>query len=197
MSITFVRAFINTLPVGKLFTTRDCLRFGRRAAIDQALARLVRSQYILRLARGVFMRDLPVASTPSSYDIAETKARAFGKQIASYGADLAAQLGLIDRKPAQPTYIINGHTSSFQAGGTTIHLHGACMRKLLPRETLAGQVMRALWHLGRQLCTPRAVMIATARCGRSDRQALRDYIAWMPSWLGDYFAPRTVSLRRR
>ncbi|NLS92626.1 MAG: type IV toxin-antitoxin system AbiEi family antitoxin domain-containing protein [Planctomycetaceae bacterium] len=39
---------------GKVYTSKDLLRFGSRAAIDQALPRLVKAGQLQRLGRGLY-----------------------------------------------------------------------------------------------------------------------------------------------
>ena len=93
---TFILAFINRLKSGQIFTTRDLLHTGWRAAVDKALSRLVAREYIIRLSRGVFIRNDYQVIMPSIDKIANVKAAAFGKHILAHGADAARQLGLTD-----------------------------------------------------------------------------------------------------
>jgi hypothetical protein len=81
--ISFIRKHIFGLPVGKIFTTRDCLTFGRRGAIDQALSYLVKRGVIRRLARGVFVRDPLENMIFTNAEIAKAKAEAFGRRFAT------------------------------------------------------------------------------------------------------------------
>ncbi len=71
---TFIRRHIFQLPAGQLFATRHLLAYGSRAAVDQALYRLVRSGVIVRLARGVFVRQEAGAGLPSALQVAAVKA---------------------------------------------------------------------------------------------------------------------------
>src|SRR5438309_1180711 len=56
-TIQLVTRFIARIGFDKLFTTRQLLLYGTRAAIDQALSRLVKAMHIARVARGVFIRE--------------------------------------------------------------------------------------------------------------------------------------------
>lgn len=64
-----------------VFTTRQLLPCGTRAAVDHALSRLVSKNVIRRLAVGVFIAVAAVTQSPSIYDIASAKAIAFRKRI--------------------------------------------------------------------------------------------------------------------
>ena len=101
---TFILSFINRLPSGQIFTTRDLLHTAWRAAVDKALSRLVAKEYIIRLSRGVFIRNDYKVIMPSIEKIAHVKAESFGKHILSHGADAAQQLGLTDTGNKELTF---------------------------------------------------------------------------------------------
>lgn len=79
MSVYDVRRQIRRIPSDIIFTTRQLLNYSTRAIVDKTLSNLVKSGHIVRLARGVFIRD--GSNIPSLYQIAYAKARAFGKEI--------------------------------------------------------------------------------------------------------------------
>jgi len=67
---SYVRRYINRLAPNTLFSTSQLLSCGKRAAVDQALSRLVKRGDIIRLTRGLFLRD---AYTGSSISLAPSK----------------------------------------------------------------------------------------------------------------------------
>src|SRR5271155_2175776 len=106
---------INRLSKDQIFTTRELLSYGSRTAIDKALGRMVKSERIVRLCRGVFIRD-PGLKKPTALEVARAKAHAFGKRIAVYGANIAKELGLVDFFPTEPVFLVSGRSSSFRYG---------------------------------------------------------------------------------
>ncbi len=194
MCTTFIRRHIYLLPVGQLFTTRDMLVYGTRTGVDQALSRLVKRGVILRLARGVFARQ--GSCMPSVFEVAVTKARAFGKAIARHAADLAREAGLTAAAHPQSIFSVIGSSSSFLYGSIRIRLRAAAPRKIRLADRKSGQAIRALWHLGRFACTPGAIMAATQSFGRSDREEVRQSARWMPAWLSDQFYAGRYPTRR-
>ena len=52
-----IRQHITRLGRTEPFTTKDFLTYGPRSSVDQALSRLVKMGYIVRLAPGVFARE--------------------------------------------------------------------------------------------------------------------------------------------
>jgi hypothetical protein len=191
-AMNFVRRFIFNLPEGETFTTRDCLNFGLRSAVDRALSRLVRSGIIRRLARGVFAFDPEGLRQYSDFEIAKLKAEAFGRKIAKHPSAIAGELK-IDTEDArqqpqdQAIFSTDGHTSKFRVGDRTIHLKRSSTRKMRLANTKAGHAVRALWHLGKRAVSGETVIQALLNFNRLDRLDLKRSTRWIPSWLCDKF----------
>jgi hypothetical protein len=183
-----IKRHISCLPAGALFTTRDCLCFGLRAAVDQALARLVKAQCIERLARGIFLKPSSQRRVVSALEIASVKAAAFRKRIVEHAADVAQRLGLIRSGNQEPTFATSGRSSSFRFRSTVIHFKGTGPRKIDLGDSRAGSTIRALWHLGQAACTPAVVSKVTLLFNRIDRQEVRQSGALMPAWLPACFS---------
>jgi hypothetical protein len=90
-----------------LFTTLHLLHCGSRNAVDKALAKLVNESKIKRLARGVFLAIGNNMQIPSVWEIAQAKARRFGKR-------LARQNGIMDDSGAA-IFATDGCTSTFSS----------------------------------------------------------------------------------
>jgi hypothetical protein len=191
---SYIRRHIFGLIEGATFTSRDCLAFGSRAAVDQALSRLVKCGGIRRLARGVFAKDSSEKKKYSDFEIANIKAEAFGRKIVMYAGAVAQELQLPQAMATLPqphseiSFAINARTSKFCVGKRTIHFKQVSLRKMRMSESKAGQAMRALWHIGRQCLSNDVIQQAILKFNRDDRLELRQNIRWMPFWL-------TASLR--
>jgi hypothetical protein len=186
-AVSFIRRFIYSLPQGETFTTRDCLSYGFRSAVDRALSRLVKNGTIRRLARGVFARDPDGLRSYSDFEVAKIKAEAFGRKIAKHPAMIATELGIQEKEETEAVFSIDGHTTKFRAGDRTIHLKQSSTRKMRLSNSKSGQAARALWHLGRDAVNATVIMQAVLNFDRNDRLELKRNIRWMPSWLCDYF----------
>jgi len=183
---SMIKRYINLLPTGQIFTTRDVLQFGTRAAVDKAIQRLILKQFICRLARGVFVKDRFRRKTYSDLEIAHAKAAAFGRRI------LLAPIVVDDpdsRKFGEPEcdqiFYIDGHTSSFKIGDKTITLKHSAPRKLRLTSTKAGEVARALWNLGPRVADRQMLNQANLLFRGDDQLIFRKNIRWMPAWLSD------------
>jgi len=89
-----ITRYYRSLPAGKLFTTRECLGFGLRVNVDQALYRLVKEGFLRRIVRGMFVCSLTGKARYSVAEIAALKASSFGKQIVEHSADIDPDLEL-------------------------------------------------------------------------------------------------------
>jgi len=193
MCTAFIRRFVFKFPLDKIFTTRDCLKFGLRRAVDSALFRLVEEGIIIRLARGVFIRDGSDLKAIGAWKVAEAKARAFGKEIAGHGAKIAMELGLIPQsRTPMKFYVSGGHSSSFRFGKVVIYFKGVSAKRMGIAYSKAGKAVRALWHLGRRNFTPNLLQAAKVGLRRSDEDELRESIRWMPAWLADRIVTRSI-----
>jgi hypothetical protein len=186
-AISFIRRFIYRLPEGETFTTRDCLAFGFRSAVDRALSRLVKKGTIRRLARGIFARDPDCRRNFSDFEIAKLKAEAFGRKIVKHPFTVAIELGIISNGQAETVFSIDGYTSKFRIGDRTIHFKQISSRKMRLIKSKSGQAMCALWHLGKHLVTGVVVTKALSKFDRLDMIELRRNMRWMPAWLSDSF----------
>ncbi len=183
MCSEYIQLHIMRLPIFQIFTTRELLQYGRRGAVDQALYRLVQSAFIVRLARGVFVRD--ASFSPTINEIVEAKMVAWNKSIFVHADNLLADLKLVAKEPGAFIVAIDAHSSSFETIAGRVELKGIGRRKIKLCQTKVGQVAYALWHLGEELCSQRKIFLATEKFGRSDREEFRRATAMMPGWLTD------------
>jgi hypothetical protein len=184
---TFIRRHILRLPNGMIFSTREMLNYGKRSAVDQCLYRLVKTGRIVRLAWGLFIKENPGTALPSTLIVATEKAKAFGRRILSDAADAAKLLGLTTFGNSRLTYAIQGYSSSFKYGKTTIHFKGICARKMALGDDLVGLAIKALWQFGKERCDQHAIAKATAQFNRPERMQFHQSCHLMPAWMTNIF----------
>jgi len=182
MCTASIRQKITKIDLDVIFSTRQFLSIGKRAAVDQALYRMVKAREIIRLAPGIFIKA--GSAWPSAFAIASAKARAFGKQIVLHAGDLAARFELA---PTQADLVFDaaGSTSCFQSRNEKIHMRSTAKRKRLLDKTPFGQVIRAIWHRGERgfdLACESALYHAQQSFGLNDLPQLS---ALMPAWIND------------
>lgn len=139
-----------------VFTPKDFLDFGGRAAVDQALSRLARAGSLRRVSRGMY--DIPKinpilkkVATPSIGSVVDAVARRDDITIVSSGIVAANRLGLTNAVPARNDYLTDGASRIFKVGGRTVRLQHANPKLMALKSRPAGDIVRALHWLGRDV----------------------------------------------
>ncbi|CAL4869990.1 hypothetical protein MMA231_04288 (plasmid) [Asticcacaulis sp. MM231] len=138
---------------GWVFTPRDFLDLGSRAAVDQTLSRLARQGVIRRVDRGVY--DYPRqhsklgTMSPDIDQLAGAVAKKSGDTVFPSGAAAANILGLSTQVPARPTYMTSGATRVTRIGGRTIAFRHARTPILDGVPAKVNYTLQALAYLGK------------------------------------------------
>ncbi len=186
-----VRRTIDDLPQGTVFTSAQLAPIGPRAAIDQALARMVKTGHITRVARGVFVRPEqnrfvgPVP--PRVADVAEAIARTHGAVIEVQGAEAARTFGLTTQMPVKPVFSTTGPTRRIRLGNLELTLQHRRPRKLALAGRPAGKALAALWYLGKENVTPEVIETIRTQLPPGEFEALVGAISVMPAWMARVF----------
>lgn len=176
---------IDNLRRDEVFTTRDMLSYGRRGAVDQTLYRLVKGGFIIRLARGVFIKNVEHQRDVGVTELARIKANAFGKQVMTHAHDCAIKMGLIQKPNEETMFNVTGHTSSFLTRKGRIYLQGVANRRFVLNDRPHGMLMRAFWYMefaGHPVNYGTAIL---RNLNRNERLEMKKKARWIPSWLSD------------
>ncbi|MFA1627021.1 DUF6088 family protein [Rhizobium mongolense] len=171
---------------GSVFTPSDFLGIAGRAAIDQALSRLVKGGKLRRLVRGLY--DFPKVHpqlgllSPAPDDIAQALARETGSQLQIAGARAANALGLTTQVPAKNTYLTDGPSRRVVLGKRVVDLRHASPKHLIAPGSAAGTVVQALRHVGAMRAGDVA-QIAARRLSASDKKTLASSAVRAPAWM--------------
>lgn len=187
MSTTlFIRRHIYALPDSTPFSTRSLLCYGSRTAVDKALYRMVKTRFIERLARGVFVRVRRSRMHIGIEEIASVKARAFGKVILPHALNHAVDSGLM---PKRHEYVLDtlGYSSSFGTIYTRVRFKKVTPRKFNLGDCPAGKVARCLWQFGKRDCTSELVEKLIRPLNRFQLCDLRESAGYIPAWLNHIF----------
>ncbi|OGV66130.1 MAG: hypothetical protein A3K19_19730 [Lentisphaerae bacterium RIFOXYB12_FULL_65_16] len=173
---------------GTVFSSADFVDLGSRAAVDQALSRLVRQGAIRRIARGLY--DYPRVNpalggtlSPSPDAVAKAVARRTDSRLIPTGALAANALGLSTQVPAKMIYLTDGPQRQIQIGSQTLVFRHASPRTMAVSGRVSAVVFQALRYLGRTGVTPDVVQRLRATIPPQDRQRLgrdiRHAVGWM------------------
>ena len=139
------------LPEGTPLSAKELLHLGSRAAVDQALSRLVSREKLMRVSRGIYVRPIEGrfgVRAPSTSKVVEEYARLKGETITSHGAAAANALGLTTQVPARMVYLTSGPSRKLTVGSQTVELRHAPRSQLALSGSSAGNVIRVLAWLG-------------------------------------------------
>ena len=184
-----VRRYAKRLPRGKPVPTVNFLHLGSRAAVDQALSRVVREGALSRVGRGLFVRPKIspyVGQLPPSVEEI-VKAKAAGAIVQVNGARAAMDLGLSTQVPTQTLYLTSGPSHSFKVGRLAITLKHAPRRRLALAGRPAGLAISAFWYLGKEGLVPEVIEKVREKLPAEEFQALRAVMTLMPIWMQGAF----------
>ena len=172
---------------GWVFTPRDFLDAGSRAAVDQVLSRLVKQGMIHRLDRGIYyypkQSKLLGALSPTPDNIA--RALAAGDQVFPSGATAANLMRLSTQVPIKLSYLTNATARTRRVAGQTIQLKRARVAWLDNITDHANLTLQALSYLGKKSVDGDII----SRCARmltdKDFAGLHQAMDRIPGWMAD------------
>lgn len=171
---------------GGVFTPSDFLDVATRAAVDQALSRLVKNGKLRRLARGLY--DFPKVHpklgqlSPAPDDVAHALARETGSLVQIAGARAANALGLTTQVPAKNTYLTDGPSRRVVLGKRVVDLRHASPKHLIAPGSPAGTVVQALRHVGPARAADVA-QVASRQLSAGDKKMLASSAVRAPAWM--------------
>ncbi len=174
---------------GWVFTPKDFLDVGSRAAIDQTLSRLVKQGIIRRLDRGVY--DFPKTHptlgmiSPSANDLAQAVAAQTGDIVFPSGAAAANFLGLSTQVPAKPVFMTNGASRTKKIAGRSIRLQHSRVPITTQISDTANFVLQALYYLGKNNIDDAVILKCAHHLDKKDFKKLSTILPRMPSWMTD------------
>ena len=174
-----IRQAIAAKPDGAVFSAADLRLAGTRAAIDQALLRMMRSGVIVRVARGLY------ALAGQSVD-AQTVARAVAQKTGE-------RVGLAPNAELNDELVVptSGVSRTLKAVGHTLQFRRMSQRKVQLASSPKGRVLLALWNRGMRDLTTTEIKQATVDWSQSDIDSFAGLItAWLYAAIEQSNAPR-------
>lgn len=174
---------------GKVFIAKDFLDLGSRDAVDQALSRLVKSEDIQRLGRGLYHLPqlnarLGIAVVPDADEIADALARQTGSRVVPSGAFAANQLGLSTQVPSRPVYLTDGRSREVRVGNSVFTIKHVAPKELPLGSRLSATVFQALKHLGKDAIDDQSIARLRRLLPAKARKELRRDARYTTEWIG-------------
>lgn len=176
---------------GKVHVSKDFLDLGSRAAVDQALSRLVKAGQIRRLGRGLF--DFPRINprlggelSPAPELVAEAVARKRGGRITPSGAYAANALGLSTQVPVKVVYVTDSSGGNVKVGKQTIAFKQVSSKRVAAKHKVSSTVFQALQHLGRDGVDDGVIKQLRANLSVRDKKILLKESRYAVGWISDF-----------
>ena len=182
-----IRERVAELPEGAALSAKELLHLGSRAALDQALSRLVRRGALMRAGRGAYVRPIETrfgVRAPSAEKVVEAIARLRGETVVSHGAAAANALGLTTQVPVRVVYLTSGRSRRLKLGAQIVEMKHAPGWQLIKAGQPAGEAVRALMWLG-PVHARAALKILKQKLPESEFRALGATRNVLPGWLAE------------
>ena len=175
---------------GKVYTSKDLVHLGSRAAIDQTLSRLSKQGTLQRLARGLYYYPrtnprLGMVVSPSADEIAAALARQTGSRIAPSGALAANRLGLSTQVPAKPVYLTDGRSREVRVGNQVFAMKHVAPKELPIGNPVSAAVFQALRYLGSSSIDEDVISRLCRRLSAKHRHQLLRDARYTTGWIAD------------
>lgn len=184
-----VQQFVQKSPRGKPFASIALLKYGGRAAIDQALCRLASGGKLVRLTRGIYVRPeenrFVGQVLPEPFKVAKVIARKANEVIQVNGAEAARQLGLSTQVSVQPVFLTTGPSRCFKVGNLEVNLKHVSRKKIPLAESKVGLAILALWYLGKQQVTTQTIGIIEKKLSVVEFNEFKAAKEQMPAWMSN------------
>jgi Family of unknown function (DUF6088) len=172
---------------GWVFTPKDFLDVGSRAAVDQVLSRLTKQGMVRRLDHGIYYypkhSKLLGALSPTPDNIA--RAMAAGDFVFPSGAMAANLLRLSTQVPVKLSYLTNATTRTRRVAGQTIQLKRARVAWLNTISANANLALQALSYLGKHNIDEQIISRCAHVLTDRDMLGLHQAMDHVPSWMAD------------
>ena len=182
-----IMTYAATLPEGSLLHPKVLLHLGTRAAIDQALSRLVKKRSLMRVCHGIYV--CPVETRfglhpPAVEKVIASLSALWGETIVPCGGAAANALGLTTQMPVQSVYLTSGPNRKLTLGELTVGLRHAPRWQLAAPYRPAGEAVRALSWLGPDKVEA-GLDVIRRKLSSEDLEELAALRAIMPTWIAE------------
>lgn len=146
-----IMEYAEATPEATPIQAEDLLHLGDRAAVSRALSRLSRSERLMRIYRGIYMRPIETRfgfRGPRRELALAALCELWGETIVPNGGDAANWLGLTTQNTVRSVYLTSGPNRILHFGAHRVELLHAPSWQLAAPNRNAGTVIRAVAWLG-------------------------------------------------
>lgn len=182
-----VIAKIKKAKGGSLFFIEDFISFGTAKAVAKALERMVETNEISRVARGIYSRleidPILGPVKPSTEAIAQAIAKRDKARIVPTGVLALNALGLSTQVPMNVVYLIDGAARKIDLGRRKIVFKKATPKNLAAIGKISSLVIQALKEIGKDNVTESDIKIILKQLTKEEPYRLEHDIRLAPEWI--------------
>jgi hypothetical protein len=172
---------------GKIFFPEDFIDAGSVDAIRQALHRLAKDGFIVRLAHGIYLYPKQDKELGTLYPPVEEIAKAIAirdkARIFPTGLQVLNKLGLSTQVPLKVVYLTDGAPRSIQIGNRTIKFKKTTPKNLMAKGEISSLVIQALREIGKDNVTNEQLARIHNLLQKEDLQKVLDDARLAPDWI--------------
>lgn len=168
---------INTLKDGHVFIANDFFDIAGYETIRSALNRLVESNEITRIMKGIYFKPRYIEiideyTSPSIDEVAKAIARKYNWTIAPSGNTALNILGLSTQVPATWSYISDGRYVKFMVGNTMIEFKRRTNGDISKMSTMTAMIIQAIKAIGKDNVTENEINFLKAKISPKEKEEL-------------------------
>jgi len=179
---------LKKMPKGSIVFISDFSETGTDTAIRQALQRLSKDEFIIRLSQGIYyypkIDKLLGLIKPSAEQIAEAIRNRDKARIIPTGSYAQYRLGLTTQIPMNVVYLTDGSPRKLQVGNQKITFKKTGPKNLSVEHTLTSLIIQALREIGEGNIEPEQLnQIREIIKKSNESKKINENIRHAPSWV--------------
>ncbi len=187
-----IMGYAEAKPEATPIQAEDLLHLGDRAAVSRALSRLARSELLMRIYRGIYMRPIETRfglRAPRLELALAVLSELWDVTIVPNGGDAANWLGLTTQNMVRSVYLTSGPNRMLHFGRHPVELlHAPAWQLAAPHQT-AGVVIRAIAWMGPRE-VEKSLDAVLPVLSQEDLNALSAAQAVLPGWMAEPLSAR-------
>ena len=182
-------ARIATNQRGWVFSPKDFLDIGARAAVDQVMSRLTKSGFIRKIARGIY--DYPKINpaigilSPNIDDLAKIIASKTGDRIFHSGAMATNLLGLSTQLPMKTVYATTGKSCVRQVSNRNIIFQHTRIPIFDDLPLPCNLALQSMAYLGKAALDDDMIYQYSQKLSNDDKLKISKVVTHLPAWMSD------------
>ena len=192
-TINQIESKIKNCKRGKIFFIGDFADLGTPDAVKKSLQRLVNSNFLVRLAVGIYwypkkekeLYGVKVSGKPTLDEIAKAIAKRDKARIVPTGLHALNLLNLSTQVPANVVYLTDGTPRKIKIGEgkSILFKHTFETKRLAYKSEYLMLIVSALREIGENKITPEQLKIIKSHFANITKQEFETDIKLMPVWI--------------